>query len=298
MSLESQSDLETAMDSPMAAADTLRSVHDNEKGLQCFCQERYEDAIEHFGFALRTLNQVLSSQSFVEEDAPQGQTADQDMPDDQDMEDRDPDDTSIVEAPPSSCHCTIPQEHKSLQGGLGGHNALIYKAPISISKMTGQRDSHTPSYTTVVEMSISVIFNFALAHHLFAVSGQTQDEARVLDQAVALYELTHSLQLQEGIELSLEYTMATVCNLGHIHNLRGDTDKATKCFQHLLSIFCFLQSQSTVQLDTESSVAASPSSPGRKSSSQETSLQKLVNTDAFYHSVSHLLLSEGAAAAA
>jgi hypothetical protein len=228
-----------------------------------------------------------------------------------------PQDEDFSDAPTSHCDgeecCTAPCiASTDMQQGLDQsqvelirHQSLIYRKPISMSRFEKALQLSAPSYCAVVEMSISVMFNFALAHHLFSVSGQTQDPERVMDQAVALYELTHSLQLQEGIELSLEYTMGTICNLGHIHQFRGDIDKSSKCFQHLLSIFCFLQSQNSMEqghgsseLNSLDDASVDQHDEAGSSSSSAASLRKLLDTDAFYDSVSHLLLSDGAAAAA
>jgi hypothetical protein len=291
------------------SAETIRSVRTNEQGVQFLRQQRYESAIEKFGSSLRTLNQVLSSQFFAGEDVDQvEQQVDQDMPDAHGMEDHDNSTSFIEEVIPSTPACIgtsacLPQCLGDARSELSRHQSLIYKKPISVSKFLSLLQGPTPSYTVVVEMSISVMFNFALAHHLFAVSGHVQDPERVLEQAVTLYELTHSLQLQEGIELSLEYTMGTICNLGHAHRLRGDTDKSTKCFQHLLSIFCFLQSQNSVEqehgtIEPSDGTSVHQQDQETSSSSPAASLRKLLDTDVFYHSVSHLLLSDRAAAAA
>ncbi|KAL3924117.1 MAG: hypothetical protein SGILL_001248 [Bacillariaceae sp.] len=196
------------------------------------------------------------------------------------------------------------------QGCLNKHQAVIFSKPISVAAFASLLREKTPTYATVVELSISAMFNFALAHHIYAVSGQSQEPERVAEQAVALYELTHSLQLQEGIELSLEYTMGIICNLGHLHRFQGNLEKSTKCFQHLLSIFCFLQSQNSVeqgQSGEEEPNSLDDASPTNDYSQDEeisslsspaASLRKLLDTDAFYHSVSHLLLGDCAAAAA
>lgn len=299
----------------------------NNDGIDLLQQRQYGEAINSFGMSLRTLNNLLSSHTLSGE--PQSVRCGSD---DDHIKENDESRSADAEMRSSRCDekehssaatdsieivngsSAVPVSSKALQDfrtptmadhleELQGHAALIYKKPISMFRFSRMA---VFSYNKVVEMSISVMFNFALAHHLYAVSGQCQDPERVMSQAVALYELTHSLQLQEGIELSLEYTMGTICNLGHIHQFRGDLEKSSKCFQHLLSIFCFLQSQTSLEVGQPRSFNGRMDAAGdddqhgdRVSGSTSTScLRKLLDSDVLFGSVSHLLLSDAAAAAA
>jgi tetratricopeptide (TPR) repeat protein len=109
-------------------------------------------------------------------------------------------------------------------------------------------------YEPTVEASVAIVYNLALATHLSAlcvdcsehsvpvVSSEQTSAVSTLEQAVALYELAYTVQMNEEAELSVEYGMAILNNLGHIHRLLGDEEKASKCFRHLLSTIVFLQS--------------------------------------------------------
>jgi hypothetical protein len=290
---------------------TIQSVEMNENGVKCLQQFQYESAIENFGASLKMLNQILSSDTFVSEE--QYQNPDQDMvadaTNDQDgkQTSSDCDEEQHVPAPlpSSSALVTTPESNHLSQEDLVRHRSMIYKKPIGMSNVLTRLGVSHLTYLTVVEISISVMFNFGLSHHLLSVSGKSENQEKVMDQAVALYELTHSLQLQEGIELCLEYTMGIICNLGHIHQLRGDRDKSSKCFQHLLSIFCYLQSEYMIeQVQSNSNDSVADIRPTEhvgdesSSSSSTASLRNLLDTDVFFHSVSHLLLINSTAAAA
>ena len=163
---------------------------------------------------------------------------------------------------------------------------LLYRTPISFNDVFMRETAS--SYHGVVEMSISIMFNFALSHQLTAVSGQSPDPVVTLGHSISLYELAHSLQLHEGIDLGMEHTMATINNLGHIHRVLGDEDKAMKCFQHLLSILMYLQVQEQIDgsrnLDNDESIS--------------WTRRCLIENEIFFESVSPLILSDFAAAPA
>lgn len=290
-------------DSNSVCAATVRAVEANEQAIAFLQEQHHELAIESFGTALRTLNRILSSHVLP------GEPHDQD-PEEHNMEDQQ---DTFVESSYAATEATkgSPRRKQLLcsvrnapsNRCVDRHRSMVFSTPISMSMLLRKLVASSPSYLNIVEMSISVMFNFALAHHLFSLSGQSDDPERVMGQALALYELTHSLQLQEGVELSLEYTIGTICNLGHIHQFRGDSEKSSKCFQHLLSIFCFLQSQTSVDQVQNRSSFGYETEDGLQdaeifSFSSAASLRKLLDTDVFFQIFSHLVLSDSAAAAA
>lgn len=93
-----------------------------------------------------------------------------------------------------------------------------------------------------------LIFNLALAHQL-----STKDSDKRLDclkKAKKLYELAYNCQgTHEATELdsSMLFIMATVNNLGLIHNELNDHETSRKCFDHLLSVAMFLVDSKTTQ---------------------------------------------------
>jgi hypothetical protein len=146
----------------------------------------------------------------------------------------------------------------------------IYTSPLFLSESaTYQR------YEPTVEASIAIMFNLALAHHLYALYGPLNLFVFTMEQAVGLYELAYNVQIQEDVELSIEFTMAIINNLGHLYRLLGDEEKGAQCFRHLLSSILFLRSYDGGLTDNNR-----------------------CHTDTFVHSVLHLILRETAAAAA
>jgi hypothetical protein len=124
---------------------------------------------------------------------------------------------------------------------------FIYKNPLELS-------SSVPSvldHEVAIEISVAIMFNLALSHHFHALRGNSQDRESVLGQAIGLYELAYTVQVQEDIELSAECTMAIINNMGQIHGLLGNHEKQTKCFQQLLSTILLLQSYGEATCETE-----------------------------------------------
>jgi hypothetical protein len=134
-------------------------------------------------------------------------------------------------------------------------------------------DIYFDQYSPAVEASVAIMFNLALSHHLCALYGEHKninDRQSKLDQAIALYELAYTVGMQDEGDLNVEFTMATINNLGHIHRVKGNREKSNQCFRHLLSTLLFLQSYG----------------------------QTNCRTDEFFQSVMHLILQEQAVAPA
>lgn len=290
---------------------SCRSADLNDIGIVHLKRCQYLKAIKSFASALSLLNTVISSPHIDGPAARNGRcdqeyhhdhgnvivhadssSPDQCPPNDQSEDDANSRATHFTEGNAGSTKPFHDDDSESIlilgSDELASHRTQLYKKPIHIP---ASLLVSTPTYEMIVEMSASIMFNSALSHHLAATSGQVEDAVKTMDQAVKLYELTHALQLQEGVELSIEHTMATICNLGHIHQLRGDSDKATKCFQHLFAIIVYLQSQDNL----DNGLYQRDGSPGN---SEEDTVRNLLNTDVFIHSVSFLVPRDSASAAA
>ncbi|KAG7369290.1 expressed tetratricopeptide repeat protein [Nitzschia inconspicua] len=132
-----------------------------------------------------------------------------------------------------------------------GGDALLqglYVSPLYLTEI-----ACNDRYETMVEASIAVMFNLALAHHLNCLlvynnpdsssqQGQRTQGLSALGRATALYELAYTVHMQEETDINVEFTMAIVNNLGQAHRLTGDDEKADRCFRHLLSTMMFLRS--------------------------------------------------------
>jgi hypothetical protein len=115
----------------------------------------------------------------------------------------------------------------------GGTVEFVYRHPIRIPR---QAISHSLKFSTAT--SIMLIFNLALAHHLYAI--EETFSRPMIDKSTRLYECAYSLLRQHNFEANVLFVLATVNNLGQAHKSLDQSEKATKCFQHLLSTLMFL----------------------------------------------------------
>lgn len=95
-------------------------------------------------------------------------------------------------------------------------------------------------YYSRVVVSVAIIFNLALAHHLFALEqapGSSKSET-MLRKALKFYECSfiilraqHHAKTPKGSLL----LMATINSSGHIHIILGEEEHAGTCFRNLFS---------------------------------------------------------------
>jgi tetratricopeptide (TPR) repeat protein len=100
-------------------------------------------------------------------------------------------------------------------------------------------------YKKMLTVSVAIVFNLALTHHLRAIASvknltAEEQESRFL-QALDLYELAHSMQSNGETMLCMEFSCAVACNLGNIHREVGDVDRSKRCFQHLHTLMIYTQ---------------------------------------------------------
>jgi tetratricopeptide (TPR) repeat protein len=156
--------------------------------------------------------------------------------------------------------------HCNCDSGDENNSPFVYRTPIVISESITTRD-----YESAVEATVAIMFNLALAHHLQGADQPFKDPT-AFRKALALYELAYELQVQEDIDLSVEVTMAIINNLGDIHRELDDQEKASQCFQQLLSTILFVQTLGDCDF--------------------------CPRTEGFVRNVSHLILKEVVASAA
>ena len=107
--------------------------------------------------------------------------------------------------------------------------------------------------TNEVVLSVILVFNIALAHHLLAMDLEHNNAKRplLLKRAVQLYKLGYSMQVEENdVRLSLTYTMATINNWAQITKELNDEQQSKRLFKHLLvSLMVIIESGATDEID-------------------------------------------------
>jgi tetratricopeptide (TPR) repeat protein len=155
---------------------------------------------------------------------------------------------------------------------------FIFRNPIFISSQTSSSLSSSSSLMDYSTLSITIVFNLALAHQLTAIS---QDmEPRRLYTALKLYEVGYLMQRNAVSQppavypsssssssssnattpprfLSLSHTLGLVNNCGQIYQQLGQPKRAQRFFTTLLSTLILLGNSSSSSSEESSSSSSS-----------------------------------------
>jgi tetratricopeptide (TPR) repeat protein len=142
--------------------------------------------------------------------------------------------SKIVEVNIDACHPYI-------NGGLQaetysrGRNGFIFRNAYKLRK-----ESCAKCHKSGIPSSFACMFNLALTHHLWALEESSNQEAFLI-RAVRLYELAYGMIMQDGVDLNGNemISLAIVNNLAIAHDTLKNEQKATRCFEHLLSLLMF-----------------------------------------------------------
>lgn len=95
------------------------------------------------------------------------------------------------------------------------------------------------SFNDLVRLSTVSLYNLALGYHLGALDAK--NPCKLYRRALAFYQLAHNIEIPKvEMELGIVLTMAIVNNIGHIHHVFANDDKAIHCFQHLLQTIMYV----------------------------------------------------------
>lgn len=108
---------------------------------------------------------------------------------------------------------------------------FIYRRPI-------RTVSDIPQEEEMYVMSVILVFNMALTHHLIGLrtNNKSNEEQKQLRGALKLYELVFCMQMKSDVLcMSTTCTLALMNNSAQIYKSINRQRKATKYFKHLLS---------------------------------------------------------------
>jgi hypothetical protein len=86
-------------------------------------------------------------------------------------------------------------------------------------------------------IQVTIIYNFALVHHLCSFQNGIRKECRrnLRAASMALYDVVLIMQHEDNLELSALYSLASLNNQANVHTLLGDGFKAGECLKALLA---------------------------------------------------------------
>jgi hypothetical protein len=154
------------------------------------------------------------------------------------------------------------QSHRSKRNGKLPH---VDSTSISVlPTMTEDKLVHSPcnfvcskplrvadrySLPSFVELTLYVVYNLAVAHHLRILKRnhlripkrKRKGNTRVLREILRLYKLAHLIQAREEIGLEPTYTLSLWNNMGQSYKSLGKHNKADMCFNNVLSnVVCMI----------------------------------------------------------
>jgi tetratricopeptide (TPR) repeat protein len=214
----------------------------NNRGALCIETGRYERAIATLTKALRLCKRVASDETcrcrFCGLD--ECMSMNQSVPPHRSLTRQDAGSSFYGDCDSSRRMPRRSQEETSSSEDFECRGGYIYRNPIHVSPHSMQ-EGHSMGAT----LSLIVIFNLALAHHLAAV--QNSMCQRRLQKALQLYKLAYQLyqlyQLEEQpmqeVNL-LHFTMIFANNLGEVHRTVNNRSEHMMFLQHLLSTIMYL----------------------------------------------------------
>eukprot|EP00534_Pseudo-nitzschia_fraudulenta_P005869 CAMPEP_0201179438 /NCGR_PEP_ID=MMETSP0851-20130426/113346_1 /ASSEMBLY_ACC=CAM_ASM_000631 /TAXON_ID=183588 /ORGANISM="Pseudo-nitzschia fraudulenta, Strain WWA7" /LENGTH=343 /DNA_ID=CAMNT_0047463421 /DNA_START=55 /DNA_END=1086 /DNA_ORIENTATION=- len=137
--------------------------------------------------------------------------------------------------------------------------AFVYSRPLRVNQKS--IDEHHYMGST---LSVIILFNIALAHHLKAIEllpvlADHSDRLAILQQPLKLYELAYQLQVDrtEGQRsnvcneenlVNLRFMMLVTNNISDIHRIAGNAKKYKMCLEHLLNAMMFMNHNGRVDI--------------------------------------------------
>jgi len=117
-------------------------------------------------------------------------------------------------------HLKLPQEESE--------ESFVYRRALVIHS---SQTAPPQSEDGFVEESTAILYNLALAYHLYGL----QSRSRYLHTALRFYELAFGLRHSQStvVNIHVLFDLALLNNLGQIHHEIFNFDKSLQCFVHL-----------------------------------------------------------------
>ena len=238
------------------------------------------------------------------------------------MNDDEDDVMKVEKEPPQSC-ATRTFQDKSVSLASSTDGEYVFRHALRVHPKSIQN-----GHNMGVTLSLMIIFNLALAHHLMGIDSQQLQQqqqqspsneedmdGKLLKKALQLYELAYQLHVDEQQLAAaaaactppspldpqtqqqqrmgmLRFTMIVSNNLGEIHRVSHNTVKHRMCLQHLLSTIMYMVDGHFLEQQPSGGSRSSSSSTARNPAMSQEEL------DGFLRNTSPLMLKDICASAA
>jgi tetratricopeptide (TPR) repeat protein len=188
----------------------------NNEGVQLLQTGSYTEAVKVFSQVLATVKGLLSEENREQEWS---------------MEEGE----AMAESVPF-CHFKGPKCQMDFDEVNTSGELFLFQRALVVDYDTSS--STMVHFNSLVKLSSISLYNLALSYHMGALEMKTS--RKMFRKALTFYELAHSIQTPEELDLGVLLTLAIVNNIGHIHSLLNNKSKAEQCFQHLLSTIMYV----------------------------------------------------------
>lgn len=192
----------------------VRTMKLNNEGVQFLQVGRYGEAVKVFSHVLATVKGLLNEENREQEWSMNN-------------------DEFGMEGSPFCCFkglkCQVDFDEANTSGNL-----FLFQKALVVEYDT----SSIVPFNALVKLSSISLYNLALSYHLGALEMKTS--RKMFRKALTFYELAHSIQAPEELDLGVLLTLAIVNNIGQIHSVLNNKAKADQCFQHLLSTIMYV----------------------------------------------------------
>lgn len=176
----------------------------------------------------------------------------------------------------------IQDHHKS---EIPDRSIYVYSTPLTVMACDQESElfQRTPSHVVQTILSLIIIFNMALANHLYALDltrkGCSLAKSRsLLSRAYALYEHAKALQYQLELEYAWFFSLMIINNQAQVLAILGEHEGAEELLQGILSGLCCLNRHYRED--------------------NHEALPPIASLEGFSHNTSYLILKEVISAAA
>ena len=118
----------------------------------------------------------------------------------------------------------------SFKESLVADEDFVYRHPIN-AKLSLSNEGEKGIYI----LSVILVFNMALVHHLVAIEKRCQNCPKRFKAALTLYNLAFHLQMKGNVSIDMTYVIAMVNNCAHIYKTFNKQKRSQKFYNHMLS---------------------------------------------------------------
>lgn len=138
---------------------------------------------------------------------------------------------------------TPPKFDEMSEDALRHESTYAFQYPIVLSTDATGPEAGNLAAEATIQLSLITLYNMGLAFHRAALD---LNSLHILQQALVHYEIAYRILISDPRVL-VSQAMVILNNIGHIHRLMHNEDRARACFQYLLTTMIYVQQRGDSQ---------------------------------------------------